>query len=146
MTDSTAVVAATCEAYRAAVLAKDVDAFVALYADAVRVFDLWDDWSHDGVDGWRDTVDGWFGSLGADRVDVAFESIVATGGDPLIVGHAFVAYTNVGADGRPQRAMRNRITWVLRRDDAMPEGAWKIVHEHTSAPVDGATFKVRFEP
>jgi ketosteroid isomerase-like protein len=29
--------------------------------------------------------------------------------------------------------MNNRLTWVLRKDT---EGAWKIGHEHTSAPAD----------
>ena len=28
--------------------------------------------------------------------------------------------------------MNNRLTWILRKE---PDGAWKIVHEHTSAPV-----------
>jgi ketosteroid isomerase-like protein len=27
--------------------------------------------------------------------------------------------------------MNNRLTWVLRKD---ADGAWKIAHEHTSAP------------
>ena len=34
--------------------------------------------------------------------------------------------------------MQNRLTWVLKQKD----GAWKIVHEHTSAPVDFETAKV----
>jgi hypothetical protein len=35
-------------AYAAAVRTKDVDAFVGLYADDVRNFDLWAEWSYDG--------------------------------------------------------------------------------------------------
>ena len=31
-------------AYQAAVLAKDVDAFVAIYADDARIFELWGRW------------------------------------------------------------------------------------------------------
>jgi ketosteroid isomerase-like protein len=31
--------------------------------------------------------------------------------------------------------MRNRLTWVLRERD----GAWKVVHEHTSVPLDFET-------
>ncbi len=145
MNDCDAIVAATSEAYRAAVFAKDVDAFIALYDADVRVFDLWDDWSHDDASSWCDTVDGWFGSLGNERVAVAFESIVATGSDALIVAHAFVVYSSIDANDRPLRSMRNRLTWILRRDDGR-DGPWKIAHEHTSAPVDGATFKVRFGP
>ncbi len=140
MHDPDSIVAAHLAAYRDAVLAKDVDAFVGLYDADVCVFDLWDDWSHDDVGAWRDTVDAWFGALGGDRVDVSFDAVVATAADGLIVARAFVVFTNVGAHGRPLRAMRNRLTWVLRGAG----DAWKVVHEHTSAPIDGATFKVRF--
>jgi hypothetical protein len=41
------------DAYRAAVLAKDVDAFAALYAADIEVYDLWADWTHRGRDAWR---------------------------------------------------------------------------------------------
>jgi ketosteroid isomerase-like protein len=34
--------------------------------------------------------------------------------------------------------MNNRLTWVLRKDGG---GAWKIVHEHTSAPIDLETLQ-----
>jgi ketosteroid isomerase-like protein len=34
--------------------------------------------------------------------------------------------------------MHNRLTWALKQEN----GAWKIVHEHTSAPVDFKTSKV----
>ena len=44
----------------------------------------------------------------------------------------------LSADGKELRSMDNRITWVLRRS---VDGAWKIVHEHSSAPVDFDTGK-----
>ena len=34
--------------------------------------------------------------------------------------------------------MNNRLTWGLRKT----HGTWKVVHEHTSAPVDMSTGKV----
>lgn len=43
-------IGAVIEGYAAAVRAKDVDAFVSLYAKDVRVFDMWGRWSYDGVD------------------------------------------------------------------------------------------------
>lgn len=46
-------IGAVIEGYAAAVRAKDVDAFVSLYAKDVRVFDMWGRWSYDGVDAWR---------------------------------------------------------------------------------------------
>jgi ketosteroid isomerase-like protein len=42
------------DSYKAAVKAKDVDAFVALYDQDVRVFDLWGVWSYQGVEAWRE--------------------------------------------------------------------------------------------
>jgi hypothetical protein len=50
--------------YAAAVSAADVDAFVELYDDDVRVFDTWGRWSYDGLVEWRAMVREWFGSLG----------------------------------------------------------------------------------
>jgi ketosteroid isomerase-like protein len=49
--------------YQAAVLAKDVDAFVALYADDVLVYELWGTWTQD-IASWRAMARGWFESLG----------------------------------------------------------------------------------
>jgi uncharacterized protein (TIGR02246 family) len=123
--------------YRAAVLAKDVDALVALYVDDVRVFDLWGQWSHEGIDAWRRVIAGWFGSLGTDRVVADFDDPRSFIHDDVAVVEAFVAFRAVSPDDVTLRSMNNRLTWVLRRTG---EG-WKIFHEHTSAPVDPATIK-----
>ena len=124
-------------AYRDAVFAKDVDAFVALYDRDVRVFDLWGVWSYDGIDAWRRAVAGWFGSLGGERVGVVFsDERVHVHGDLAIVD-ALVTYRSLDLEGREQRAMLNRLTWALKRTGDV----WTIVHEHTSAPVDFETAK-----
>jgi uncharacterized protein (TIGR02246 family) len=121
------------EAYRAAVHAQDVDAFVALYDDDVRVFDTWGRWSYDGIEAWRGMAAEWFGSLGGDQVVVEHADVrIEVGGD-LAVAHAFTRFKGLSASGEELRAMDNRLTWALRRTDG---GAWKVVHEHTSAPVD----------
>jgi ketosteroid isomerase-like protein len=99
--------------YVAAVRAKDVNAFLDLYADDTRNFDLWGVWSYDGKDALRPMVEGWFGSLPDDEAVTAFTT--------------FAAET---PDGTELRSMNNRLTWILRRDG----DGWKIVHEHTSAP------------
>ena len=120
--------------YRRAVLAKDVDSFVALYDADVRIFDTWGVWSYRGIDAWRRVVAEWFGSLGAERVEVGFSDVESVVGTEVAALHAFVRYGAIGPDGASLRAMDNRISMVLRRRD----GAWKIVHEHTSAPIDVA--------
>jgi uncharacterized protein (TIGR02246 family) len=126
------------DAYKAAVFAKDVDAFVALYDRDVCVFDMWGEWSYDGAQAWRGMVAGWFGTLGAERVAVDFDAMRVILAQDLANVHAFVSYTGVSAEGRELRAMHNRLTWALNQKS----GAWKIVHEHTSAPVDFTTSKV----
>ena len=124
-------VAALLESYRDAVYAKDVEAFVAIFADDVRVFDMWGTWSHDGIDSWREMAVGWFGSLGDELVRVEFDDVQTTVGYDTAVLSAFVTFAGLSADGAELRSMNNRLTWILRRES---DGAWKIVHEHTSAP------------
>lgn len=119
------------EAYKAAVLGKDVDAFMRLYDQKVRVFDMWGVWLYEGAAAWRKMIETWFGSLGAKLVNVTMDDVQTTAGQELAMVSAIVTYAGVSAEGEELHAMQNRLTWVLK-----PEGSvWKIVHEHTSAPV-----------
>jgi|SRR5579864_9550831 len=127
------------EAYRAAVLAKDVDGFVNLYDRGARIFDLWGKWAYNGVEEWRKAVSDWFGSLGTERVVVEFDEVKAVVAGGLAFVHTLVTYRGQSAEGQALRAMVNRLTWALAKPD---DGAWKIVHEHTSAPADPETSKV----
>jgi len=119
-------------AYADAVHAKDVAAFVGLYDDDLHVFDLWQDWSLQGLAAWRAMAEGWFASLGDERVVVtAAQAQGHTEGD-LAFGHAFLTYAAYAADGRRLRSLDNRISVAMRRTAA----GWKVVHEHTSVPVE----------
>jgi uncharacterized protein (TIGR02246 family) len=119
-------------AYAAAVRAKDVDAFLGLYAEDVRSFDLWSVWSYDGKGALRAMVTEWFGSLADDEVvDVAFDDVRAQTGDDVAAVSAFTTFRALSPEGEELRSMNNRLTWVLHKD---AEGSWKIAHEHTSAP------------
>jgi len=129
------------EAYATAVRAKDVDAFLGLYADDVRNFDLWSVWSYDGKDALRGMVSEWFGSLGDDLVAVEFDEVRTQAGDDVGAVSAFLTYRGLSAEGEELRSMNNRLTWVLRKD---ADGRWKIVHEHTSAPAgEGGKVQLR---
>ena len=130
------------EAYRDAALAKDADAFVRPYADDLHVFDMWDAWSLRGIAAWRRMAEGWFGSLDDERVQDAFDDVNSYVGADMVCGHPRVTYTALAADGTRLRSLSNRMTVVLRwRDDA-----WKVVHEHTSAPIEHTTLKARLQP
>ncbi len=130
-------VQAALERYAAAVRAKDVEAFVALYAADVHVFDMWGRWSLRGIQAWREMAHGWFASLGEEYVVVGFEDVEAVAADDLAIGHATATYTAYSAEGTRLRSLDNRITLALRRRD----GDWRIVHEHTSAPIEHASLK-----
>jgi uncharacterized protein (TIGR02246 family) len=119
------------EAYAAAVRAKDVEAFLALYSDDVRTFDLWSVWTYDGKPALRGMVEDWFGSpQTSPQVAVEFDDVRVETGDDVAALSAFLTFRGLDADGVEERSMNNRLTWILRRDD----DGWKIVHEHTSAP------------
>ena len=130
------------DAYRKAVFAKDVDALVSLYEHDARVFDLWGEWSYDGIKAWRGMVTGWFESLGDERVMVETDVVQIVASSDLASLHAFVIYKGMSSEGKELRAMRNRLTWTLRQKG----GGWRISHEHTSAPVDPGTSKVILQP
>lgn len=127
--------------YKAAVFAKDVAQFVAQYDPDVIVFDMWNVWSYHGIENWREMAAGWFGSLGTERVIVDFFDMQTIVDHELAVVHAFASYKAVASDGEELRSMDNRLTMTLRRKD----GAWKIVHQHTSGPIEIDTAKVIFK-
>ena len=126
------------DTYKAAVNKKDVDTFVALYDQDVVVFDMWGEWSYKGVEAWRRMVVDWFGSLGSERVIVEANDVQVIAKNNIALIHAFVTFNGISAEGEKLRAMQNRFTWILQNR----EGTWKILHEHSSAPVDLETSKV----
>jgi len=127
------------DAYRAAVYAKDVDAFMAIYDEDVVVFDMWGPgWMHQGAASWRGMVEGWFGGLNDERVVVDVENVLVRETAEMGFVSAFVKYSAVSSDGKVLRWLQNRLTCVLE----VKGGVWKITHQHTSSPVDHATLKV----
>ncbi|MGC9956366.1 nuclear transport factor 2 family protein, partial [Roseiarcus sp.] len=50
----------------------------------------------------------------------------------MAAAYATVTYKAVSETGEVLRSMQNRLTWVAKRKN----GGSKIVHQHTSAPID----------
>ncbi|MCA9756905.1 MAG: nuclear transport factor 2 family protein [Candidatus Eisenbacteria bacterium] len=117
--------------YASAVRNRDADALMSLYHGTVRVFDAWGVWSYEGGPAWRKVVEQWFESLGDETLVVRFDDSQVVSGEELASATAIVTYAAMTAEGAPLRSMQNRLTWLLAREN----GAWKIVHEHTSAPI-----------
>jgi ketosteroid isomerase-like protein len=103
----------------------------------VEIFDMWGQWSLRGIHAWRAMVTEWFGSLGTDKVLVDVHDMRIHAGQEVAAAHAFLTFTGLSAEGKELRAMDNRLTMVLKRTGAQ----WKIVHEHTSAPIGHDTLK-----
>lgn len=133
--------ARTLAAYQAAVLAKDAEAFTALYDNDVQVFDMWGAWSLRGIEPWQKMATDWFASLGNETVVVGVADAHSTVGAELVIGHAILTYTGVSAEGKELRSMSNRMTMALKRTGDV----WKIIHEHTSAPIDHQTLKAMLQ-
>jgi uncharacterized protein (TIGR02246 family) len=126
------------ENYKNAVLRKDVEAFASIFDEKVRVFDMWGSWSHDGLVAWREMAKGWFTSLGTDSDVVTFGEIQIEASGDLAIATAFVRFTAVSEKGEELRYLENRLTWVAK----IKGEAWKIIHQHTSGPIDFDTMKV----
>jgi ketosteroid isomerase-like protein len=124
-------IAQVVETYKSAVYAKDVVTFMLLYDPGVRVFDTWGVWSYEGAAAWQRAIEGWFASLGTERVKVSFDEVQSFAGREFAIVSAIVTYGAVSARGEPLRAMQNRLSWGLRTSGHVP----RIVHEHTSAPL-----------
>ncbi len=118
-------------AYAAAVHAKDAIAFVQLYEPDARVFDAWGVWQYRGAEDWQRCIEGWFNSLGTERVRVSFQDTVVHGTAEGAFVSAFVTYAGLSETGEQLRSLDNRITWGLRERGH----ALRICHEHTSAPI-----------
>lgn len=131
MSDTEKEVQRVMGSYAAAVLARDVEAFMRLYHPTARVFDAWGVWLYEGAPAWRIAVEGWFASLGSERVKVSFSEMQANTEQSVTVVSAIVTYSAESAQGEPLRSMQNRITWVLRESGHV----LRIAHEHTSAPI-----------
>lgn len=120
------------ERYIGAVQSADLDAFGSLFADDVRIFDLWGPtWSYESRAAWLKSVKAWFDSLVDETVRVSFEDIRVSGSGKVGVLTAVVTYKAVSKAGQELRSLENRLTWTFEDRGAN----WLITHEHSSAPI-----------
>lgn len=131
MSDIEIAVSRLQQEYCAAVMNKDVSAFMRLYDPAIRVFDAWGVWQYDGGEAWRKCVEDWFSSLGDERATVSFEDTRSYGITEGGFSSSIMTYAAVSTAGAVLRSMQNRLTWGLRMNGQNAV----VVHEHTSAPI-----------
>jgi uncharacterized protein (TIGR02246 family) len=126
------------DTYKTAIFQKDLTTFCSIFDEKVRIFDMWQQWTYGGLPAWREMAKDWFSSLGPDRDVVTFDDIQIQADGELALATAFVRFTAVSAEGKELRYLEDRLTWVARQK----EGTWKIIHQHSSAPIDPQTMKV----
>jgi len=126
------------EIYKNAVFQKDVEAYASIFDEKVRIFDMWVEWSSEGLAVWREMAKDWFGSLGSERVVVTFDDIQIQADGELGAATAFVKFAAITEKGEELRYLQNRLTWIAQKKDR----GWKIIHQHTSSPIDFETMKV----
>lgn len=128
------------ERYISAVKSLDKQAFLALYDPSVRYFDMTAPFELRGTDVFGGRVDKWFAHMEGSEPDVIPSNLESSSSGELAYMTMLIDYADVDAEGN-RRAMMNRLTWVLapRGDD------WKIIHEHTSVPLNEETMEPEFE-
>ena len=124
--------------YKTAVFEKDVETYASIFDDHVVVFDMWEKWSCQGLEDWCQMAKEWFSSLGAVKDCVDFEMVNIEASESLAMVTAFMKFTAVSDKGEALRYLQNRLTWVIRKQ----KNGWKIIHQHTSSPIDFSTMKV----
>lgn len=125
------------ETYKQSVFQKDVEAYASVFDEEVLIFDMWSDWTCSGLEVWRAMAKKWFTSLRSERVVVTFEDMrIRTMGD-LAYATAFVRFAAISAEGTELRHLNNRLTWVIQEKNDV----WKVIHQHTSVPIDFDTMK-----
>ena len=135
-------IAALARAYGAAAGAADLDGFLALYDDDVVVHDLFSPAPIVGSAAWRLQVTDWFGDVKeGDRNVAEIDPLTVHVSGDLAMAFGRVRYAIVEPDGSERYGMWNRLTWLLRRGD---DGAWRVLHEHTSVSLDPKTSAPQF--
>jgi uncharacterized protein (TIGR02246 family) len=126
------------ENYKNAVFHKDLQLFSSIYDDDVLVFDMWQQWDYVGLGAWKEMAKTWFASLGKDRDVVTFDNIQIQLSGDLAFASALVRYTAVSEKDEELRYLEERFTWVIRKKGQ----DWKVIHQHSSGPIDFNTMKV----
>jgi ketosteroid isomerase-like protein len=112
--------------------AADSEGMINLYDENVIVFDMWNKGHYLGLTEWSGIIKQWLGSLKDERVNVIFEMVNIHESGNVGFGSSMIVYQAISADNKILRSMRNRITLGFIKTD----NVWKVVHQHTSAPIN----------
>lgn len=117
--------------YQKAAWLKDSALMNSLYDNDAVIFDMWDEGYCSSAAGWARKNAEWLSSLGEEKVKVEFEMIHTQKAENLGFASALIHFQAISKEGAILREMKNRITVVFSKR----HGEWKVVHQHTSAPI-----------
>jgi ketosteroid isomerase-like protein len=117
----------------AAVAAKDADALVSQYTEDVSLFDAVGPLAGSGADVERARLDTWFGAYRT-AIGLRIRDLEVVADGSIAFAHYLFHVRGTMHNGADV-AMWVRSTVGFRK---LADG-WKIVHEHSSVPFDGAT-------
>jgi ketosteroid isomerase-like protein len=118
--------------YKQAAWDKDIERMIRLYDDDVIIYDMWANGYQTGLTEWSGVIKDWLGSLGEENVNVIFEMIEIHESGDVGFASALITYQAISADDTILRSMRNRLTIGCQKKNDM----WKVIHQHTSAPIN----------
>ncbi len=123
--------------YQNAAWHKDTTAMINLYHEQALIFDMWDQGYTSNPSEWRKMITDWLGSLGEEKVKVEFEMVKIHQSGNVGFASALILFRAISSEGAVLRSMKNRITLGFSKF----EDGWKVIHQHTSAPIssDGLT-------
>lgn len=102
-----------------------------LYHEETIIFDMWDQGYIANSSEWTKIITDWLGSLGDEKVKVEFEMINIHQSDNIGFASALIQFQAISGEGLILRSMKNRITLGFKKF----EEGWKVIHQHTSAPI-----------
>lgn len=120
--------------YKTAVYNQDIDLFMELYDDSLHVYDSWNTWEIKSKSEWRKVIENWFNGLKRDgsTLKVSFEDCVISEDTNIAFIHTSIRFSEYNSYNIEFRHLTNRFTIGLK----LINDKWKIVHEHSSLPID----------
>ncbi|OOG73106.1 nuclear transport factor 2 family protein [Algoriphagus sp. A40] len=110
---------------------KDTSSMINLYDEHTLIFDLWDQGYISNPSEWNKIIIDWLGSLGEEKVKVEFEMVKIHQSGNVGFASALILFQAISSEGAVLRSMKNRITLGFLKF----EEGWKVIHQHTSAPI-----------
>ena len=117
--------------YKNSVWCKDSSAMINLYDEQAVIFDMWNKSYTIDPSAWAKIIEDWFGSLGEEKVNVEFEMVKIHQSEDIGFASALIRFQAISPEGAVLRSMKNRITLGFSKSG----DTWKVIHQHTSAPI-----------